>query len=515
MRASYPCIYAVAREDWRCVQEVKKVADSLSLEFHTWTVTSGLDGTKKHTDPNEAIVSIIGKEGVFAFVNFHHFLDGPEMMQVIKDLVQVGKGAGQTVVFVSNIWEVPQELQDDMTRMDFTLPEHDLLSERIEYLVNEPSIKDKIPELSDTEKEGIVEAALGMTTWEAENAMSLSITEFGKLTAKPVAQEKARAVAKSGILEFYEPHVDMSDVGGLDNLKAWLAERSNAFSKEAREYGLPHLKGILLIGVPGCGKSLCAKAISSEWSLPLIRFDLGRLFQGLVGASEENVRRAIAVAESVAPVVLWIDEIEKGMAGAGGSGNTDSGVTARVFGTLISWMQDRQRPVFVVATANQIYALPPELMRAGRWDEIFSVDLPSVKEREEVLRIHIKKRGRDPENFSIENLAIATNQFSPAELEQVIIKGMFKGFSAGREVNDTDLLDSIRETVPLAVTRREDIDAMRQWSRTRAVPASSSTPPEISSEEEVFKGRKLRLKTTTIVEEINTGRNDEVQDEEV
>ena len=494
IRASYPCLYIVAREDWRCEQEVKKVVQSLELDYHVWTATKGFNG--QSADPDEAIKSIIGKEGVYSFINFHHYLDIPEMQQVVKDLVQVGKGIGQTVIFISNVWKVPDELQDDVSRLEFSLPDRDLLTERIDYLTTDEDIKSKIPELSESEKEGIVEAALGMTTWEAENAMSLAIIEAGKLDSQVVAREKARAVAKSGILEFYEPNATMADVGGLANLKAWLAERKGAFSKEARDYGLPDLKGVLLIGVPGCGKSLSAKAISSDWGLPLIRFDLGRLFQSLVGASEENVRKAIAVAESVAPVVLWIDEIEKGMAGVGSSGSTDSGVTARVFGALVTWLQDRQRPVFVVATGNQVHNLPPELMRAGRWDEIFSVDLPSKEEREEVLRIHLRKRGRDPEKFSIENLAIATNQFSPAELEQVIIKAMFRAFSANREVGDDDLLDAIRRTVPLSVTRREEIEALRAWASTRAIPASLASPPEISTEEEARRGRKLRIVST-------------------
>ena len=498
VRASFPCLYVVAREDWRCEQEIEKVAKKLGVQYTKWTATRGFDGKKDIFDPQDAIKKVMGQPGVFSFINFHRYLDDPQMIQTVKDLIQVGKAAGQTVVFVCNVWKLPDELQDDVSRVEFSLPDKELILERLDYLLSDNSLKSKV--LAPEERDKIAEAALGMTTWEAENAMALSLIELGRIDYKVIATEKARAVAKSGILEFYQPGVSMADVGGLDNLKMWLTTRRNAFSKEAKEYGLPDPKGILLVGVPGCGKSLTAKAVASDWNLPLIRFDLGRLFQGLVGASEENVRRAIATAEAVAPVVLWIDEIEKGMAGAGGSGSTDSGVTARVFGTLLSWMQDRQRPVFVVATANQVQNLPPELMRAGRWDEMFSVDLPSQKEREEVFKIHLKKRHRDPGNFKLDYLSQESGQYSPAEIEQVIVKGMFKAFSAGREVETEDLMEALAATVPLSVTRREDIDALRTWAQTRAVPASSAEPPKISDAADAVGKRKLRMVTT--VEEI-------------
>lgn len=494
VRATYPCLYTVAREDWRCVQEVKRVADNLGIPFDSWTATTGWSFDKNNTDPLEAIKSIKGREGVFTLTNFHRYLDEPEMIQTFKDIVQVGKAVGQSVVLVCNVWKVPPELTDDVTRVDFSLPDASLLGERIDYLLSDEEVAAKVSKPDGEQRDKIIEAMLGMTTWEAENALSLSIVEEGRLDPQLVAREKALAVAKGGLLEFYQPNTSMSDVGGLGNLKLWLAERRGAFSKEAKAFGLPAPRGALLVGVPGCGKSLTAKAIASDWQMPLIRFDLGRLFQGLVGASEENVRIAIATAEAVAPVVLWIDEIEKGMAGMGGSGSTDSGVTARVFGTLLQWMQDRTRPVFVVATANQIQNLPPELMRAGRWDEIFYIDLPSEEERVDILRIHLEKRERDPNDFKLEYIAKESAQFSPAELEQVIIKAMYRAFSLGRALATDDLMDAIQRTVPLAVTRREDIDALRKWAQTRAVPASSATPPKISEEEEeAFVKRKLRF----------------------
>ncbi|MDP2663656.1 MAG: AAA family ATPase [Dehalococcoidia bacterium] len=490
VRAGYPAIYVVAREDWRCIQEVSKVTKDLGLPHQTWTVTKGWgDGLKGdgETDPLAAIQKVMGAEGVFTLVNFHRFLEDPEMVQTIKDVIQVGKSAGQTLVLVSNIWKIPEELTDDLSRLDFELPGRDLLEERIDYVLDGA---EGTPRPSEAETNRIVEASMGMTTWEAENAFSLAIIQSGVIDPEVVAMEKARAVAKTGVLEFYQANVSMADVGGLENLKTWLKQRRDAFTPEAKEFGLPDPKGIMLVGVPGCGKSLTAKAVSAEWKLPLLRFDLGRLFQGLVGASEENTRRAIATAEAVAPVVLWIDEIEKGMAGSGGSGSTDSGVTARVMGSILSWMQERKRPVFVVATANQVDNLPPELLRAGRWDEVFAVDLPSAAERFQILAIHLERRGREPKKFDLPSVVVATAQFSGAELEATIVKGMFAAFSDRREVTTKDLLDAVENTVPLAVTRKEDIDRLRQWASTRALPASTEAPPEVVNN---GRTRKLRM----------------------
>lgn len=503
VRASYPALYIVAREDWRCAKEVERVAKELGVPFHQWTVTKGWDNNSGTTDPLAAIKAVVQREGVYCLINFHRYLDDPEMIQTVKDTVQVGKLVGQTLCFVSNVYKLPDELMDDVSRLEFGLPDRDLLSERIDFILDSDNVRGVVPTPDNGQRDKLVEAALGMTTWEAENAFAISILRKGRLDPKIVSEEKAKVVSKGGVLEFYEPQVGMADVGGLDNLKAWLTQRKDAFSKEAREFGLPEPRGILLVGIPGCGKSLAAKAISSEWGIPLLRFDVGRLFQGLVGASEENTRRAIQTAEAVAPAVLWIDEIEKSMAGMGGSGSTDSGVTARVFGNILSWMQERKRPVFVVATANQVQNLPPELLRAGRFDEVFAIDLPSDKEREEILSIHLKKRRRDPASFNLRHIAKEAMQFSGAELEAVVVKGLFNAFAQRRELEDGDLMYAITATVPLAVTRREEIDILRQWTKTRAIPASSAVPPEVSTLDEATARRKVRI--TSVVEEINEG----------
>jgi SpoVK/Ycf46/Vps4 family AAA+-type ATPase len=245
-----------------------------------------------------------------------------------------------------------------------------------------------------------------------------------------------------------------------------------AFGDKAREYGLPQPRGVLLLGVQGCGKSLTAKAIASHWRLPLLRLDVGSVFSPYVGGSEANMRKALATAEALAPVVLWLDEVEKGFGGTSGSGNADAGASLRVFSTFLTWMQERKRPVFVVATANRIAELPPELLRKGRFDEIFFVDLPTPKEREAIFEIHLRKRRRDPRSFDVAAVSRATDGFNGAEVELALVSAMYAGFSAGREVSTEDVLTAARETVPLSTTMAEDIAALRMWAKTRARSAS-------------------------------------------
>jgi SpoVK/Ycf46/Vps4 family AAA+-type ATPase len=266
-------------------------------------------------------------------------------------------------------------------------------------------------------------------------------------------------------------------------LKDWLNKRAVAFTDEARAFGLPAPKGILLLGVQGCGKSLCAKAVSRLWQLPLLRFDMGRMFGSLVGSSEENVRRAITVAESVAPAVLWVDEIDKAFVGSQSSGATDGGTTARVFGTFLTWLSEKTKPVFVVTTANDVSQLPPELLRKGRLDEIFYVDLPSDEERGEIFRIHLAKRGRNPETFDLPALIEASRDFSGAEIEEAIISALYDAFYEKQELTTGHVLTSLKQTVPLAKTMAEKVASQRRWASGRARNASSAAPVKLEADE--------------------------------
>jgi SpoVK/Ycf46/Vps4 family AAA+-type ATPase len=289
-----------------------------------------------------------------------------------------------------------------------------------------------------------------------------------------VFSEKQQIIRKSGLLEYYSSEEDFHQVGGLAALKDWLNKREVAFTAEANAFGLPPPKGVLLLGVQGCGKSLCAKAVSRLWQLPLLRFDMGRMFGSLVGSSEENVRRAIAVTESIAPVVLWVDEIDKAFAGSQSSGMTDGGTTARVFGTFLTWLSEKTAPVFVIATANDVSQLPPELLRKGRLDEIFYVDLPSPEERADIFRIHLAKRGRESEAFDVMALAAASHDFSGAEIEAAVISALYDAFYAKEALASRHVLATLAQTVPLAKTMAEKVAAQREWAKGRARNASVS-----------------------------------------
>ena len=320
---------------------------------------------------------------------------------------------------------------------------------------------------------------IGLTIMEAEKAFSLAYIESGKLTAQEVPliiREKENVIKKSGYLEYFHPKEELKDVGGLDTLKDWLNKRGRAFDKGAADFGLTYPRGILLLGIPGTGKSLTAKAIGNLWHFPLLRLDMGKIFGGIVGESESNIRGALSIAEAIAPSILWIDEIEKAMSGISSSGRSDGGTTSRVLGTFLTWMQEKTKPVFVVATANNISDLPPELLRKGRIDEIFFADIPTQDEREEIIKIHLRKKNREPADFDIAKLAQRSKGFSGAELEEVVKEALFQAFDAGRQLRNEDMLNAIGKTFPLARVMHKDITDTRKWAQSRAVAASSKTP---------------------------------------
>jgi SpoVK/Ycf46/Vps4 family AAA+-type ATPase len=315
---------------------------------------------------------------------------------------------------------------------------------------------------------------------EADLAFCLAVVKdhLKETSVRTVSEEKEQIIRKSGILDFFPKNESLKDVGGMDNLKDWLLKRQKAYDKKAREWGLQEPKGLLLLGVPGCGKSLTAKSIASCWEMPLLRLDIGRVFQGLVGSSEDNIRKALATAEAVAPCVLWIDEIEKGLSGVQSSGSTDGGVTSRIFSTILTWMQEKTSPVFVVATANDVNSLPPELLRKGRFDEIFFVDLPSSKERKNIFSIHLAKRNQKSESFAMEAIAKESEGFNGAEIEECVKEAMFDAYVANPEnpqLTTKFIIDAIKRTVPLSVTMDKQISNLRDWAATRARNASSES----------------------------------------
>lgn len=398
------------------------------------------------------------------------------MVRRIRDVAHQLRDSYKTIVIVSPRLRLAPELEKDVTVLEFDLPDVDELGRLLGRIIED--VKDNPKLCIDLEPEGrerLLHAAKGLTIREAENVFAKTLVLDGRIDSQDidvVFSEKQQIIKKGGLLEYYELVEEFSNVAGLENLKEWLTNRTMAFSERASEFGLPAPKGLLLLGVQGCGKSLCAKAMSSLWKLPLLRFDMGRMFGSLVGSSEDNVRRAIRTAEGVAPCILWVDEIDKAFAGSQGSAQTDGGTTARVFGTFLTWLSEKTAPVFVIATANDISCLPPELLRKGRLDEIFFVDLPSQAERREIFRIHVSKRGRDPAKFDIETLAAQCEGFSGAEIEEAIIAGLFDAFSENKSLDTTMLLRSLKATVPLSKTMSEELTRLRTWAVGRARPAS-------------------------------------------
>ncbi|MHB9036467.1 MAG: AAA family ATPase [Armatimonadota bacterium] len=449
-------------------------------KVYTWSITHGVQPPPPAGGQALTVLAALefvqkcDEDAVFIFRDMHSTIADSVVIRRLRDLVTVLKSSRKTLIILSPILRLPSELEKDITVVDYNLPSYDELGELLDLIIDKMKRDgaDVDVDLSLDERESVIKAAQGLTLTEAENVFARSLVEKRAFDVDVVLKEKEQIVRKSGLLEYYPATERFANVGGLDILKDWLKKRGSSFTQKAREYGLPEPKGILLLGVQGCGKSLSAKAVGSLWNLPMLRLDVGKIFSGIVGSSEQNVRRAIQVAESVAPVVLWMDEMEKGFAGVQSSPLSDAGTTSRVFGTFITWLQEKTAPVFVVATANDISQLPPELLRKGRFDEIFFVDLPSEGERKDIFQIHLSKRKRDPNLYDIDSFAAASSGFSGAEIEQAVISALFDAFPDGREVTNDDILNAIRSGVPISVTMAEQIAYLRAWAEKRARKAS-------------------------------------------
>jgi AAA+ superfamily predicted ATPase len=501
IRARYPILYVISSEEMRVQNVIVEIAQKRQKKVYEWTFSNGIipagasiqsqkSRNASTKDPLAALDQVIEQvePAIFIFKDFHPFLtkNNFAIIRKLKDIALHLKNSFKTIVLISPVMEIPAELDKEVTVINFPQPTVQELGEMLDKIIAEVSDRKQITiDLDGEGRERLLQAATGLTLGEAENVFAKIIVQNSRLSGddvKEVFAEKQQIIRKSGLLEYYAAEVDFSNVGGLTVLKDWLNKRAVAFTDEARAFGLPAPKGILLLGVQGCGKSLCAKAVSRLWQLPLLRFDMGRMFGSLVGSSEENVRQAIAVAESVAPAVLWVDEIDKAFAGSQSSGSTDGGTTARVFGTFLTWLSEKNAPVFVVTTANDVSQLPPELLRKGRLDEIFYVDLPSEEERMEIFRIHLAKRSRDPKNFDLPRLVEASKDFSGAEIEEAIISALYDAFYEKKELTTDHVLTALGQTVPLAKTMIEKVSAQRAWAVGRARNASTAQPAQVAQE---------------------------------
>lgn len=467
LRARCTLIVLLTPEEDRALHAVKAVCETLKRPCFSWDIAEGFlplsangsAGTAR--DPVTALEHIDKADGdaLYLLKDFHDCWCNPTVRRKLRSLAQRLKFSKKSIVITTPLSKIPEELKDDAVQMPLPAPTPPDLEAVLDRLTRTPGVK---VDLTPGGKEKLIQAALGLTAAQAQRVFAKAIVADGVLDDRDidlVSEEKSQVIRESEALEFYPAVESLADVGGLDALKQWLKLRERAFTREAREYGLPAPKGIALIGIPGTGKSLVAKMIAGTWRLPLFRLDAGALFGSLIGESEERTRRALRVAEATAPALLWIDEIEKALA----HGGLDSGTSMRVFGTIITWMQEKQAPVFVVATANDIRNLPPELLRKGRFDDIFFLDLPSAAERLEILRVHLRKRRRKPEDHDLDRLVRESDGYVGAELEQAIIDAMYVGFSAGREFTTDDVSQALRRLVPLSVSQRETVQALRAW----------------------------------------------------
>jgi SpoVK/Ycf46/Vps4 family AAA+-type ATPase len=480
--AGYPGLYLVSHEEQRGALEMTRIAQELKYNLVFWSVVDGLVDVEKGTnnsanDPLEALIAIrdLKEKTLILLRDFHLFLQDPNpiLIRQLKDVLQMAKTKSKTLIILGCRMVLPPELERELTVIEFALPGKEELGAVLGGIMESANIKS----IEAETREKVIDAASGLTTIEAENAFALSVVQSKTIDPVIVAKEKAQAVKKNGLLELIETKETLDSIGGLDVLKEWLLKRRHAFSAKAIEYGLPTPKGLLILGIAGTGKSLTAKATAKVFGVPLLKLDAGRIFAGLVGQSESNLRAVIQTAEAIAPCCLWIDEVEKGFSGTKSSNATDGGTSSRVFGSFISWMQEKEAPVFVVATANDVSQLPPELLRKGRFDELFFVDLPNQAEREAIWEIQIGKHGRDPGDFDVVQLAKATEGLTGSEIENVFIEALYLAFDSaadgGKEPTDLDIARVLTEFVPLSKLMAEQIGGLRNWSKGRARLATS------------------------------------------
>ena len=470
LRAPYALLHIQTHEELRAVDLIHRIAQADKRPVWEWSSTQGFgpeSGTLRG-DLREALEQIIDSEhdGIFVFKDANIELDDPILRRRVKEIEVICASRHKSLVFIGPKPLKYVDLQKSLTTLVMPLPNRSVLQHTAQSVFQNS--------LDTPRLESVVSGAMGLTqreAWRAFHRVAQQRAEAHRFN-KPydlessILEEKQRIIGENDALEFQPLKEGINDVGGLNNLKKWLSERQSAFTEEARTFGLPAPKGLLLVGVQGCGKSLTAKAVGKYWGLPLLRLDLGRVFEGR-RSPEETLREALHTSQALAPCVLWIDEIEKGFA------QDSDGRATRVLGGLLTWLQEKSDPVFMVATANQVDALPPELLRKGRFDEIFFVDLPDIHDRKEILKIHLQRRKRQLGDEAIEDLASRCEYFSGAEIEQVVISALYMAFAAKRDVTPEDFVEATRELVPLYKTYEEQIKALRDWANNRARPAAS------------------------------------------
>lgn len=490
IRSRHSLLYLLSSEEDRGLALLRSVAEKGAnpRKLARWTCVEGFSGDVNESSIRDPVAALDladkqdpQKHAIFVFLDMHPFLQNPLVVRRLRTLAQKFQETKKTLVLISPVLVIPPELEKLITVVDFALPPPAEIEGKINDIIKKYEGREGITiNLAPEDRQNLVQAAAGLTLEEVENVLGRLLVREHKITPEAVTtifEEKRKIIRKTGILEFFPASENPSQVGGLENLKNWLQKRSRCFSNTlaAREAGIEPPKGVLLTGVPGCGKSLTVKAAAGMMRLPLLRLDVGKVFEGLVGSSERNMRTAIATAEAAAPAVLWIDEIEKGFP-SGRGGDLDGGTSSRVFASFLTWMQEKTSPVFVMATSNNVSRLPPEMLRKGRFDEIFFVDLPVPRERREIFSIHLERRHKNPAMFDLDELAALSEGFSGAEIEEAIRSALLEAFDAGRPLVQEDISLCLKRTPPLSRTMAEDIEAIRLWANERAVRASLLPP---------------------------------------
>jgi SpoVK/Ycf46/Vps4 family AAA+-type ATPase len=483
IQSRYPFVAVETAEEDRLEKALTDIAADLRVPFFVWTVTSGLrraglmNAMYDTQQPLRALNTVAAMTGetMFLMKDLQRYFGEPPVVRKLLDLAPDFKHDRRVIVFSGVKMELPAELSALTALHALELPGADelrrIVKQAVETCQRDGPVK---VELAPVDLDRLVERLRGFTAFEAERAVTRAILKnrsLGVHDIETIVEIKKELLKKDGVLEYIAPEENLAEVGGFANLKTWLEKRKKAFGPEARQFGIEPPRGMLLLGVQGCGKSLVARAVAKEWGLPLLKLEAARLYDKYVGETEKNLDRALQTAEQMAPCVLMIDELEKGLSYNPG-GDADAGLSKRIFGRLLTWLNDRKAPVFVVATSNNISELPPELTRKGRFDEIFFVDLPNATERQQIFSVHLKKRKRNPGLFDLSALADASHGFTGAEIEQAVVSALYTAFSKGMEVTSAIIASELSATKPLSVTRAEDVNALRQWARERAVMAS-------------------------------------------
>jgi ATPase family associated with various cellular activities (AAA) len=512
LNSSTPIVVMETVEEMRAVRLVRTACSSLNLATFEWSIASGLvrcgsdvgelvpethppatcqghdlsgaQALYNSKEPAQALSNLeaMSVEAAFVLKDFHRHMDDPVVVRRLRDVGQKFSVNRRTVIITAPSITIPPELASLVEFLELPLPDN----VRLRQIIDEMSVRvGKTRTLKRTLDAAGLDAMAnnlrGLTEEEAERAASQAIvTRYGitSETVTDVLQAKKELLRRSGMLEFIptgenDAAENLAGVGGLDNLKRWLAQRRGAWEDAARDFGLEPPRGAIILGVQGCGKSMCARAIAGEWQLPLVKFDTAAIYDKYIGETEKRIQKVFRVAEGLAPCVFWIDELEKVFAGSGpDSASVDAGVSSRILAAFLGWMQDRKAPVFVAATCNNVTVLPPELIRKGRFDELFFVDLPNQAERRQIFAIHLARRKRNPAEFDLDRVASAAKGYSGAEIEAAVQTALYSAFSNKQAVSTQGLLDALQATVPLSVTRSEEIEELRAWARQRAVPAS-------------------------------------------